>query len=289
MSKVESELNLKNFELTKLSSRSEDMRSELNEIRAENGLLKERVEAHAKQFRSLEQESMYEKKNLVDELSRKNEEIRKLSDSLTVNGTVPPPHKLLHCKTKHPSERNIQNEMDTGIIDKLKDSQTKVDELSHLLNEQRKISEDLKSKYAISEGILNRLNVPQNYVENTLKVKEEALRSLKNDNETLLKEVKVLRNENEVLYRKLEDKLRNYKETVGTQSVASEIDLCSNHNNEEEKTSASPLRHVGLTKNAISRKMKGSSDQECPFDNHGSILSLHLVHHGGKRLRIKER
>ena len=115
------------------------------------------------------------------------------------------------------------------------------------------------------------------------------MRSLKNDNETLLKEVKILRYENEVLYRKLEDKLRNCKWTVGTQSVAGRINLCPNHNNEEEKISASPLRHAGSTKNAISRKMKGSSDQECPFDNHGSILSLHLVHHGGKRLRIKER
>ena len=289
ISKVESELNLKNFELTKLSSKSEDMRSELNEIRAENGLLKERVEAHAKQFRSLEQETMYEKKSLLDELTRKNEEIKKFSESLKFDGNVPSPHKLLLGKTRKLSESNIQNNMDANIIEKLKDSQTKVDELSNLLDEQRKINEDLKSKYAISEGMLNRLNGPQNYVENTLKVQEEALRCLQNDNETLIKEVKILRNENEDLYRKLQDTPIKYTGTVGIQGTTSGIDLCPNHINEEEKIGASPLRPGGSTRNALNRKVKGSNEKECPFDDHGSILSLHLVHHGGKRLRVKEK
>jgi uncharacterized protein YoxC len=89
-----SDLKVKCIETARMGSTVESLEEELKQSNRKIELLSDQVEAHKAAFSHLEQESMFEHKRLVDEISRKDEQLEMYYQTVVPNGKGGETHLL---------------------------------------------------------------------------------------------------------------------------------------------------------------------------------------------------
>ena len=291
--RIRSQLAVKNFEITNLVSTKEAMSTEHKKVILQNEHIRDQLAAHEKQFIKLEHEYTTERKNLLDELTRKDDKLNmyvqtEMLAELERNAGGDPGTQLQLSDPNRRTQRCLDLAQKIGEMQKTEES------LRMELKSTKKENENLQVVKKSYEQMLHYSDQPAGSILAALKEKTDEIQHLKREQHEYRAQMQKLKSDKEkfnnelsafaVKRQKLEEVIKAFRElqTFSKQSTEKGYKPSSTSNNVIQQADKGPSREKPICVSDLRNLREHDIFSLRSSNTHGrnnADMSIHLVHH----------